>query len=420
LSLVTAYLPRLVDPLLAELVSDVPGVMVVGPRACGKTTTSLRLASTVLRLDREETRRAVAADPDAVLGEATPPVLVDEWQRATNTLGAAKRLIDRSPTPGRFVFAGSATDTLSPEAWPGTGRFIRVPMWGLTQRETLGPDRVRPTTFFDTVADADDDSLDITLPAEVPDLAGYVDLLLVSGFPEARARSTLRTRSLWMESYVDHVVGRDVDLVGEVRNSARLRRYLAALAASTAGMPSVQTLANASSINRETAQRFDGLLERLFVTEQVPAWASNRLSRVAGTSKRYLCEPALAAPLLGLDRRSIIRDADICGRMIDSFVAAQLRPELQLGSMPVSMAHLRQGGRREVDLVLERRDSALLAFEVKAANDVDLHDARHLVWFRDQLGTDRFRAGLVLHTGRHVRRLDHRVWAVPICAIWGS
>lgn len=415
-----SYVDRLVDPLLAELVADVPGVMVVGPRACGKTTTSVRYARTVLGMDREETRRAVTADPDAVLADADPPVLVDEWQRAPVALAAAKRLIDHNPAPGRFVFTGSASDTLSPDAWPGTGRFIRVPMWGLTQREVLGPQRVRPTTFFDTIAETSDKTLDIALPADVPDIAGYVDLLLTSGFPEAIARSSARTRSLWLESYVDHIVGRDVDLVGEVRDAARLRRYLAVLAANSAGMPAMQTLAMSASVNRETAQRFDGFLERLFITEQVPAWASSRLSRLAATTKRYLCEPALAAPLLGLERRSIIRDADIAGRMIDSFVAAQLRPELQLGSMPVSMFHIRQGGRREIDIVLERRDGALVALEIKAAADVDLHDARHLVWLRDQLDTDRFRVGIVLHTGRHIRRLDTRIWAVPICSLWGG
>ena len=415
-----SYVARLVDPLLAELVADVPGVMIVGPRACGKTTTSIRYARTVLRMDRDETRRAVTADPDAVLADADPPVLVDEWQRAPAALAAAKRLIDHDPAPGRFVFTGSASDTLSPDAWPGTGRFIRVPMWGLAQREVLGPLRVRPTTFFDTIADTCDKALDIALPADVPDIAGYVDLLLTSGFPEAIARSSTRTRSLWLESYVDHIVGRDVDLVGEVRDAARLRRYLGVLAANSAGIPAMQSLAMSASVNRETAQRFDGFLERLFVTEQVPAWASSRLSRLAATTKRYLCEPALAAPLLGLERRSIIRDADIAGRMIDSFVAAQLRPELQLGSMPVSMFHIRQGGRREIDIVLERRDGALVALEIKAGADVNLHDARHLVWLRDQLDTDRFRVGVVLHTGRHIRRLDTRIWAVPICSLWGG
>jgi predicted AAA+ superfamily ATPase len=411
------YFTRLVDPLLKELIADVPAVMLVGPRACGKTTSASRLASTRLRLDRDETRRAVEADPDVVLADARPPVLVDEWQRAPSSLSAANRLIDDAPVPGRFVFTGSASDTLPPEAWPGTGRIVRVPMWGLTQREVLGPSEVRSGTFFDTLADGE--SLDVRLPDDVPDIGGYVDLLLRSGFPEALARSTERTRELWLDSYVDHVVGRDVDLVGEVRDAARFRRYLTALAANSAGTPSVQMLATSASINRATVNRFDEFLERLFVTEQVPAWASSQLSRLAGTPKRYVCEPALIAAVLGLDRRRIIRDADLTGRLIDSFVASQLRPELQLGRKAVAMFHLRQDGRREVDLVLERRDGAVVAIEVKASANVDERDARHLAWLRDQIGPNRFRAGVVFHTGRHVRDLGTRIWAVPICAIWG-
>ena len=117
------------------------------------------------------------------------------------------------------------------------GSFHSRPEWGLTQREVVGPGGVRPTTFFDTVAEAEDGTLGIELPADVPDIVGYVDLLLTSGFPEAIARSSVRTRSLWLESYVDHIVGRDIDLVGEVRDAARLRRYLAVLAANSAGHP---------------------------------------------------------------------------------------------------------------------------------------------------------------------------------------
>lgn len=58
-------------------------------------------------------------------------------------------------------------------------------MWGLTQREVLGPRNVRPITFFDTVAAIEDEALGIGLPADVPDIVGYVDLLLTSGFPGA-------------------------------------------------------------------------------------------------------------------------------------------------------------------------------------------------------------------------------------------
>ncbi len=411
----TFYIERMVDRWLVELVADTPGVMVVGPRASGKTTSGLRLAKTVLRLDQEEVRRAIAGDPDAVLSDADRPVLVDEWQLAPSCLGAAKRLIDADSSPGRFIFTGSATDTLNDGAWPGTGRFIRVAMWGLTHRELAGSKRT--SMFFDEVAEPGFDGA-FGLPDQIPDTNQYVDMALASGFPEALARAGEPTRLAWLDSYVDHLVGRDVDLVGEVRDVAKLRRYLAVVAANTGGTPNLESLLRATSIDRDTANRFDGLLERIFVCEQIPAWTSSRISRVGSRKKRHLCDPSLVGPLLGLDRRAIVRNADLLGRVMDSFVVSQLRPELLLGRSPVAMHHLRQDGKHEIDLLLERRDGALVGIEVKAGTTVDRHDARHLIWLRDQLDSDTFRVGIVFHTGRFVRKLDDRIWAVPICALW--
>jgi uncharacterized protein len=411
-----AYIHRLVDPWLRELVDDTPGVMVVGPRASGKTTSAMRLAKTVLRLDNEEVRLSIEGDPDAVLGDADAPVLVDEWQLAPTCLAAAKRLIDTNPSPGSFVFTGSATDTLTNGTWAGTGRFVCIEMWGLTQREILGTERT--STFFDIIAAPGFDG-NLALPVVIPDTNEYVDLVLNSGFPEALARTSERTRLAWLDSYVDHLVGRDIELIAEVRDIAKLRRYLAAIASNTAGVPNLQVLLGTASIDRETANRFDGLLERIFVTQQIPAWTSNRLTRVGSRRKRYLCEPALLAPIIGVDRRSIVRNADLLGRVIDSFVVSQLRPEMSLGQFSVSMHHLRQDGKHEIDLILERRDGAIVAVEVKAGTTVDRHDARHLIWLRDQLDPNDFRAGIVFHTGKFVRKIDDRIWAVPVCAIWG-
>jgi hypothetical protein len=45
-------------------------------------------------------------------------------------------------------------------------------------------------------------------------------------------------------------------------------------------------------------------------------------------------------------------------------------------------------------------------------------DAAHLAFLRDQLG-DRFLAGAVLHTGPRAFVLSDRIFALPICTIWG-
>src|ERR1700730_9631079 len=100
-------LPRLVDPLLGELLADHPAVLVVGPRACGKTTTGRRHCQERLRLDRPAEAAVVRADPDAALADGPFPLLVDEWQVVPEVLGAVKRAVDDGTGARRVVLSGS-------------------------------------------------------------------------------------------------------------------------------------------------------------------------------------------------------------------------------------------------------------------------------------------------------------------------
>ncbi|HSZ69875.1 MAG TPA: hypothetical protein VK756_05905 [Solirubrobacteraceae bacterium] len=64
-----SYRHRMVDGLLAELLAELPAVMVTGPRGGGKTTTAARHVASVVRLDRALEAEAFRADPDVALRE---------------------------------------------------------------------------------------------------------------------------------------------------------------------------------------------------------------------------------------------------------------------------------------------------------------------------------------------------------------
>ena len=64
--------------------------MIVGPRGVGKTTTAVRHAATVVRLDDPRQAGAFRVDPDAALDGLPEPVLLDEWQVVPGLLGAGE------------------------------------------------------------------------------------------------------------------------------------------------------------------------------------------------------------------------------------------------------------------------------------------------------------------------------------------
>ena len=72
------YLARLVDLEIERRVRAFPAVLVVGPRACGKTTSAARIAGSVTRLDQPGTAAAFRADPDSALTIRDEPALLDE------------------------------------------------------------------------------------------------------------------------------------------------------------------------------------------------------------------------------------------------------------------------------------------------------------------------------------------------------
>jgi uncharacterized protein len=286
-------------------------------------------------------------------------------------------------------------------------------MFGMTVREQAGLGGGVP--FLDRVVAGAD-----LIPAtDAPDLRGYVDLALRGGFPEPALRLGETARRAWLESYVEHLLTRDAEQVDGGRDPARLRRYLEAYALNTAGIVDERTLFETAGINRRTAHAYERLLANLLVVEALPAWTSNRLKRLVLMPKRHLVDPALAGAVLGLDTNLVLREGDLLGRLLDTFVVAQLRAELGVSAARPRLYHVRQQqGRLEVDLLAELAGGQLVAIEVKADAAPSPDSARHLVGLRDRY-EESFVAGIVFHTGPRTYRLGDRLIAAPISTLWG-
>jgi uncharacterized protein len=319
----------------------------------------------------------------------------------------------RIPPPGPYILTGSVRAELENQVWPGTGRLLQVPMYGMSVRELLGRASMAP--FIDRIIDSGPDR--VTAPDDPLTIRDYLDLMLAGSFPEPSLRIPATARRRWFAGYVEQMITRDVPAVAPRRDPELLRRCLSVLAVNTAGIAAESTLWTAAGINAKTAQAYQTLFQRMFVLDMIPAWFSNRIKRLVKAPKRYLVDPALVATVLGLGREAILYGPDMLGRLLDTFVAAQLRAELAASNNDPRLYHLRdEQGRREVDLLIETAGGQLIGIEVKAAAIVTASDARHLAWLRNETG-EAFAAGIVFHTGPHVFPVSDRIIAAPVSRV---
>ncbi len=389
--------------------------MIVGPRASGKTTTARRMAKTFVRLDRELDAAPFRDDPDSVLAQLDRPVLLDEWQMVPGVLASVKRAVDDNPEPGQYILTGSVRAELLNDAWAATGRVVRLTQWGMTERELQG--KIKQRSWFDRILSGE--ALRMRGPENPPKLPDYVEMGLRGMYPAVALQKLSALRKRWLSAYVDQLLGRDAALVNEHRDPVRLRAYLKAIAAHTAGVVEHKTLFDAAGVSRMTGMAYDSLLEMLFVTERLPAWHSNRLNRLTRSPKRFLTDAALMGPLLGLDVRGGLRNGDLLGRLIETFVLSQLRTEAEVADDPFRLYHLRlDTGRREIDLIAEAPDGRVIAIEIKSSSAPKSSEATHLVWLREKLG-EKLHAAIVLHTGPRTYGLGDGVVAMPIATLWG-
>lgn len=414
---------RHIKPRLDAAMDDTPVVVIVGPRQSGKSTLAALVArergARQVTLDDAGPRAAANADPTGFVEALETPVVIDEFQKAANLLPAIKSRVDRARSGGQrpagmFLLTGSANVWATLRVSESlAGRAERVALWPLSQGEILG----RRETFIDAL-----------LAGRVPAVAGAPSgrgsvstALATGGYPELLARPEERRRARWLESYVQMILERDVrDLAAKAQQLGELPRLLAAAAARVTGLLDLSGLARDTNLKRDTTGRYLTLLELLFLLRRAPAWSSNIGQRLIKAPKLWIPDSGMACQLVGYGERRFEDDeSSLAGALFENFVASELTKQSTWCDADVRLHHLRTAGGREVDVVIEARDGTVAGVESKLTASVRGRDFSGLSHLRDKLG-DRFRAGVVVHTGPDTLPFGDRLWAVPTSALWTS
>ena len=406
-----AYIPRLADGVLERALARSAAVELRGPRGVGKTTTALQQAGSVLAMQDPDVAAAVREDPRALLLGQQAPLLIDEWQEVPEVLWAVKAHIDASSRPGQFIVTGSIRGD-GRQQMPLTGRAEAIDLFPFTVAERRGVQSVSlaERLFGGHDLEAGDSGLSV---------ADYIEIAMQSGYPNTMDEADPDARAARLRNRIDSTVNVD-SLVGR-HDRSKLADFMACYALHSAGVVPLQRLCDDVGISRNTGDAYLGLLTRTYLVADAPSYHHNRISHLRRAPKRLLVDAGLLAAAWHADAATILRSADLRGRLLETFVAAQLRAHALDSAAPHRLAHLRRND-REVDFVLDGGIRGVVAVEVKAGVHGGRGEARQLFWLRDQLG-ESFAAGVVLHTGqRPPHPLDddptRPIWSAPVAALW--
>ncbi len=320
------YIPRSSDKQIERALSLFGGVLVEGPRWCGKTTSARQFSKSEICLGDSRKKaeiEMVARTKPSLLLKGCNPRLIDEWQEVPRVWDSARMDIDRRSEVGLYILTGSVAFDLTKVMHSGIGRFVKVRMRTLSLFESgLSTGEVRLADLFD--------GCDVEGVSSV-DLEQMAEIIVRGGWPECSGK-TLADACRVVGSYCRTIAAsnRLGDTVVDGRITQQLLESLSRSIATTASDTDLIEdirFNDGNPMHINTLRRYESALRDRFIVDDLKAWRPKMRSKAVprASEKRYLCDPSLAACFLGTTSEGLVDDLGAYGRLFESLAVRDLR-----------------------------------------------------------------------------------------------
>jgi predicted AAA+ superfamily ATPase len=385
--MVRVYVPRSLASTLATALTQFPAVLVTGPRQSGKTTFLLKefgQGAQYLNLDDPLERDFARTDPNGFLDRFEGArVVLDEIQYAPELLSYLKIRIDRDrDANGRWLLTGSQQFQLMANVSESlAGRIALLELLPFSLLETAA---VRPA-----------------------DLASIV---WNGAYPEPSLQP--EKRDLWIASYIQTYVERDVRQLLNVQDLRTFETVLALCASRHGQEQNVADIARAAGISQPTVKTWISLLEAAYILRLLPPYYENFGKRIIKSPKLYFLDSALACALTRQPGAEAALAGAMGGSLFEGLVIAEAFKVFALRGKRPNLYFWRSQEGLEVDLVLRLADG-LVPIEIKLTATPTLKHAEVLGRFRALAGQDAAREGVLVCSVAEKRSLPGNNVAIP-------
>ena len=346
------YATREIADEVREAARAFAALVITGPRRAGKTTFLRRTFPTAQYwlLEDPDVLARFRSDPRGFVDGLEPPVILDEIQNAPELFSYIRTKIDGAPRRlGQWFLAGSQEAPLMQGVTESmAGRAAIFQMLPLSTRESS------KVTWWR------------------------------GGFPEVLAAP--KTADLWLRSYVQTYLERDVRAVTQVRDLATFRRFLALLASRCGQVLNRTDLAAPLGVTVPTIGQWLSVLEITGQVLVVQPYFEHFGKRLVKSPKVYFSDTGLLCHLLGITSERQLEDSPFCGPVFENFVATEIVKQ-QIGrGRRRELYWFRDQQGLEVDFLVPVGAGELVLCEAKATRSALLQDASSMDRLRKAIG----------------------------------
>ena len=341
-----SYIPRLITEGIKQKLSNIPAVLILGPRQCGKSTLAKTIISEMtnaiyLDLERPSDSNKLT-DPEAFFSlNANKLICLDEIQRTPDLFPVLRSVIDENRRNGQFIMLGSASHNLikqSSETLAGRISYFEL------------------TPFL------------LKEISEDHHLNKLRKLWLRGGFPRSYLASNERESFEWRLDFIRTFLERDIPQIGFRIPAKTLERFWKMCAHLHGQILNSSKLGESLGLSHHTVRSYVDLFDQTFVLRILRPYESNLKKRLIKSPKIYLRDTGLLHTLLGIEDHNDLLGHPVYGASWEGFVLENI-----LSLLPDWTASFyRSSSGSEIDLILEKGKKRI-AVECKVSTSPSLN-----------------------------------------------
>lgn len=194
------------------------------------------------------------------------------------------------------------------------------------------------------------------------------DYILKGGYPEIWNENI--HPDIWMQSYVQTYVQRDVRLLKNINDLAAFTRFIYLCASAAGQLLNRDELARNTGVDNKTILSWLGLLENSYLVYLMQPWHNNTNKRMIKSPKLYFYDTALLCFLLGISNKSNLRKHPQYGAIFENWIITEIKKNRLNAGVNDDVFFIRDSAGNEIDLVLYK-NMELFGIEIKAAKKID-------------------------------------------------